>query len=470
MNKHLFFLFIFLLSSIVTKAELIDGIHYWLNSADKTAIVYNGQLYPSPYSGDLIIPNEVVFNNSTYRVVAIAQETFKDNSSLTSVSIPSSINKIGYMAFAGCNNLASIIIPNGVIDEKAFYKSGLIDVIIGDDVTSIGSSAFRECTSLSTLSMGANVKTIKDWAFYGCVSLTSVSIPNSVKDIETSAFDKCYSLTNLNLGNSVSIIGSFAFCGCKGLNTLSIPRNVEIIGYGAFSDCSGLTSIIFSNGLKSIEQYAFLSCTGLTTVLLPDGLNEIGPESFANCQNLSSINIPNSVTNIGGGAFRDCPKLNSVRIPESVTYIGQYIFQNCKGLQSISIGGADVVLEACAFSGLSGLVDFFCYSANLPNIINPNHYSGLKDNVFNGSQYNATLHVPAVSVDLYKTQKPWSEFKRIVALTDEETGITTTNNYTDSKWYKFNLGGQRTKMTKDGIYVLKNDKGLTKKIIFRSRQ
>ena len=176
------------------------------------------------------------------------------------------------------------------------------------------------------------------------------------------------------------------------------------------------------------------------------------------------------MTNIGGGAFAGCPKLNSARIPESVTYIGMYVFLGCNGLRSITIGGGEVVLEDCAFSGLNSLQDFFCHSTTLPNIIDINHYTGLKDYIFNGSQYNATLHVPAVSVDLYKTQKPWSEFKRIVALTDEETGITTTNNYTDSKWYKFNLGGQRTKMTKDGIYVLKNDKGLTKKIIFRSRQ
>ncbi len=87
-------------------------------------------------------------------------------------------------------------------------------------MTSIGSSAFRDCTGL-----------------------TSVTIGNSVTSIGSSAFRYCTGLTSITIPESVTSIGGAAFSGCTGLTSITIPESVTSIGGAAFSGCTGLTSV-----------------------------------------------------------------------------------------------------------------------------------------------------------------------------------------------------------------------------------
>ena len=84
-------------------------------------------------------------------------------------------------------------------------------VIIGDGVTTIGSSAFSGCSSLTSVTIGNSVTEIGIGAFKGCISLTSVTIPNSVTTIKGEAFSGCSSLTSVTIPNSVRTIGAKAF-------------------------------------------------------------------------------------------------------------------------------------------------------------------------------------------------------------------------------------------------------------------
>ena len=139
-------------------------------------------------------------------------------------------------------------------------------VIIGNGVTTIGSSAFSDCDSL-----------------------TSVTIPNSVTTIGSGAFELCFSLTSVTIPNSVTTIGSSAFAGCSSLTSVTIGNSVTTIGHGAFYGCSSLTSVTIGNSVTEIGYYAFSGCSSLTSVTIPNSVTIIGYYAFSGCKNVKQI-------------------------------------------------------------------------------------------------------------------------------------------------------------------------------------
>ena len=345
----------------------INGIYYNLITKAKIAkVTRNPNVYYNGYSGDIVIPFTVHYDNVDYSVKEIEGYAFERCSGLTSIDIPNSVTSIGAAAFYGCSGLTSITIPNSVtsIGEIAFSGcSGLTSITIPNSVTSIYGSAFSGCSGLISIDVDANntiydsrdncnaiietstnslisgckntaipnsVTSIGSYAFSGCTGLTSIDIPNSVTSIGSYAFRECSCLTSIDIPNSVTSIGVSAFSGCSGLTSINIPDGVTSISDCAFSGCSGLTSIDIPDGVTSIGSSAFRGCSGLTSIDIPDGVTSIGSSAFRECSCLTSINIPNSVTSIGESAFEDCTGLTSITIPNGVTNIGLYAFNNCR--------------------------------------------------------------------------------------------------------------------------------------------
>lgn len=238
---------------------------------------------------------------------------------------------------------------------------------------------------IRTVEIQEGVTSIRNSAFEFCTVLTSVTIPNSVTSIETWAFAECYSLTSVTMGNGVTNIGEGAFKYCNSLESITIPNSVKTIGCNAFEYCSALTSMTIPNSVTSIGEYAFAECSGLT-----------------------SIDIPNKITNIGEYAFGWCFGLTSVTIPNSLTSIASGAFYYCSGLTSVTIGSGVTSIERDAFGKCQKLLNVYCYAENVPSI---------DATVFNSSNYsNATLHIPAGSIESYRTTEPWSSFGAIKAL------------------------------------------------------
>ena len=148
-----------------------------------------------------------------------------------------------------------VVIPESVEHEGTAYS-----------VTSIGSSAFKFCSDLTSVTIPNSVTSIGYQAFLACSGLTSVTIGNSVESIEPEAFYDCSGLTSVTIPNSVTSIGYQAFCYCSGLTSVTIPNSVTSIGINAFADCSGLTSVTIGNGVESIGQLAFSYCSKLHDV------------------------------------------------------------------------------------------------------------------------------------------------------------------------------------------------------------
>ena len=369
-------------------------------------------------------------------VTSIGDYAFKNCTSLTSVSIPNSVTSIGDSAFDGCTSLTSVnysgtksqwksikgyrnvlkiikctdgIIGNGntvTIDNLKYeiyndtaslvgYTDSPENLVISKNisyegytlnVTSIGESAFKNCTSLTSITIPNSVTSICYSAFYGCTSLTSITIPDSVTSIGGSAFSGCTSLSSVTVPDSVTSIGDSAFYGCTSLTNVTIPDSVTSIGSYAFEGCTSLTSVNYSgtkSQCKSIEGYYNISkiikCTygivgngntvtidnlkykiyddtaslvGYTdtpeNLIIPESVlyegytvtvTGIGDEAFYNCTSLTSITIPDSVTIIGNNAFNGCRSLVSVTIPNSVKSIGSSAFNACSNLKSVNYNG-----------------------------------------------------------------------------------------------------------------------------------
>ena len=309
--------------------ENADGVTIYYNFINNTKleVTYRGSSYDSysnEYSGNVVIPESVTYNEKIYSVTSIGETSFY-SCSVKSITIPNSVTSIGGGAFGECSGLTSIIIPNSVtsIGSLAFYRcSGLTTIKVQEGNTKYDSrsncNAIIE-TATNTLVTGCkntvipnSVTSIGSLAFYRCSGLTSITIPNSVTTIGEWAFRRCSGLTSITIPNSVTSIGEFAFEGCSGLTSVTIPNSVTSIEYGAFSGCSGLTSVTIPNSVTSIGGYAFESCSGLTSVTIPNSVTSIGSCAFESCSGLTSVTIPNSVTSIGSLAFYKCSGLTSV--------------------------------------------------------------------------------------------------------------------------------------------------------------
>ena len=385
----------------------INGIGYYVNTDTKQAMVIS---WFTKYSGDIVIPSKITYNNVTCSVTSIRQEAFEDCSGLTSITIPNSVTGLGDAAFCGC--------------------SGLTSVTIGNSVTGIRDAAFKGCSGLTSIEIPNSVTSIGQEAFDGCSGLTSITIPNSVTSIENSAFDGCSGLTSITIPNSVTSIGYYAFSRCSGLTSITIPNSVTSIDTYAFWGCSGLESIVVDprntkydsrdNCNAIIETATNTLVLGCKNTIIPNSVTSIGNSAFYNCTGLTSITIPNSVTSIGDNAFRYCSGLTSITIPNSVTSIGHSAFYNCTGLTSITIPNSVTSIDGYAFEGCSNLTDVYCLATNVP---------ATSSNAFNSSYTkNMKLHVPAEARYSYRTTEPWSEFGTIVALDDEtiqEINLTT---------------------------------------------
>ena len=325
--KHLKILFALLCAIVCcqsARAEevVIDGIKYWLDDNNVATVVSND------YSGDIVIPATVSYENVSYNVTALGDECFRDCSSLTSVTMPEGVTSLGTRCFYGCSSLTSVTIPESAtsLGEWCFYGSSLTSVTIPESVTSLG-----------------------DYCFYGCSSLTSVTIPESVTTLGTSCFCNCPGLTNMQVAEGNSVYDSRDNCnaiietasntmlaGCK--NTV-IPTTVTSLGDYCFSGCSSLTSVTIPESVTSLSSWCFYGCSSLTKMQVAEGnsvydsrencnaiIETASNTMVAGCKNTV---IPTTVTSLGIACFYGCSSLTSITIPESVTSLDRRCFSGC---------------------------------------------------------------------------------------------------------------------------------------------
>ena len=262
---------------------------------DETCTVSGGTVVDKEFD----IPSS--YNGHT--VTDIGQSAFKDNLTVTSVTIPDGVTKIGQDAFYGCRNLESVTIPQSVtsIGTSAFYNcSKLTNIYYKGDVAS-----WCAKTDLSGLMRYGNAQKILHIG--GSQISGTLTVPDGVTKIGKAAFYRCNGLTGVFFPNSLTALGDWAFAECPDLLSVTVSEKVTSIGEGVFRSCSKLESVTYN--ATAVPQFAFHHCYALTSVALGITTNKIDENAFAFCTALNQITIPNSVTKIGANAFSACSAL-----------------------------------------------------------------------------------------------------------------------------------------------------------------
>ena len=301
------------------------------------------------------------------------------------------ITSIGSSVFMGCTSLTSITIP--------------------DSVTSIGSGAFAACTSLASITIPDSVTSIGSSVFRGCTSLTSITIPESVTSIGNSLFFNCDNLIVYCEANSKPSgwdhdwrhssnkvywgINKNNFVRTNNLEyVLDLENSTAIVTryIGNESIVEIPTSITHNNevyNITSIGDYAFDGCSNLTSITIPDSVTSIGGHAFYYCTSLTSVVIPDSVTSIGYSAFNGCASLTSITIP----FVGarldgllntefEYIFGISRGGDGFYVPSS---LKEVIITGGTSIGDYaFRSCTSLASIVIPGSVTSIGDYAFDG--------------------------------------------------------------------------------------
>ena len=297
------------------------------------------------------------------------------NTGLASVTIPSTVDSIGYQAFGG-TKITSVDIPASVtrLGSQPFYNCrSLVEATLAEGMTELPAEIFRNCSALTTLNMPQGIKKIGDYALFGCSKL-NFEIPSTVEVIGKSALYNT-AVSSAILPEGLKVIGDQAFYSSK-ITTLTIPESVDSIGKWAFYN-TPITAVTYPAHVKHVGSNLFERCTSLADVTLPDGMTSIPEGTFKGCIKLASLDIPASCTVIGNDAFNGCSALDieipsqivslgetafygcaaltAVTLPEAVTEVPTKLFMNCSALKEVNFAPGTTVIGNGAFNGCKAL-------------------------------------------------------------------------------------------------------------------
>lgn len=236
--------------------------------------------------------------------------------------------------------------PVTEIANSAFRASKVKNIVVGNNVRSIGDEAFYNCPDLETIVIPESVTYIGSGAFSSCLSLKEITFPENVVSVGANTFSYCRALEKVVLGDSVTQIGEAAFVGCNSLKSIDLPESLLVIYNHAFSECSALESITFGSQLILLDERAFYRCGNLSEIKFAEksSLVQIASYVFAECPKLTQVVLPEGLVSLGIGAFNACTELSDVTMPQSLTTVGSGVFNGTKVFNdSLTDDGGNIV-------------------------------------------------------------------------------------------------------------------------------
>lgn len=393
------------------------------------------------------------------QIKEIANKAFYQCEELTTITIPSSLKKIGKSTFGKCDKLTSIQFnaekckageaafsftthPTKlsigktviIIDDHIFENMNIEYIIIPNNVSKIGKSAFANSLPLTEIELNTsggididnsafnnttwynkqkgNIIYISNVAYKYIgkeqpqklifrdgttdiatnfmkdnIRLQEIQFPNTIETIGSSAFENCKNLSIIEFPNNLKSIHNKSFANCVNIDKIELPQSIEEIGDHAFENCTNVKYINLNNANCSIGIAAFRNCHTLTTAFLGNNILYINDMAFAFCENLKSINdenyivLPEKIKTINYGTFYDCKKLNGkIKLPYNITKIRDFAFKGCRNIHSIELSTKTDSISHTAFD------DAFNFTRYIG--ISNDHFS-----IHNGMLYSNNMSV-----------------------------------------------------------------------------
>ena len=333
-------------------------------------------------------------------IVTLGRTVFSGNKALTTVTFGltangdvSQLKEIGADVFNNCSKLNLLRLEKTVKDaegnptyendklpaltalgESGAYISGpftkcvaLTKIVIPDEVTKIGKTAFEGCTKLTSVTLPKNLTLIRESAFMDCTLLASVKFSDETPDasvtLEESAFKSCKALTSFDFTKVGAFAGDEIFRSCVKLTSVNIHEGIAAgeSNY-LFDGCTKLKTVVFNPASGSVGDYAFQKCSALTSVTIGENVSAIGSDAFKGLALLTTVDMRSNVlTVIDYNAFSGCKKLKSIALPATLTEIKGKAFYNTIALESVDFStvtnpaGLSVGYDAFGGSGIKSV-------------------------------------------------------------------------------------------------------------------
>lgn len=423
---------------------------------------------------------------------------------IESITLPSTLKKVGTSAFSSCAHLGNIEVPetnetfysiDGSLYSRADAKlikypqsRNLRHFIVPEGTKIIGYDAISDALSLELVTLPEGLTTIERTAFCFSNNITNIDIPSTVTSIGVSAFNYCAGLESLNVveGNSVytSVDGiiytkdmttlfrcplkrltdvnipasvtkleEYAFSSCTKINNITMPEGLLTISDWAFDGCRNLEVIDIPSTVTTIGNGAFSSCNKVKSLILPDAVKRIGRWLFYDCTALTEVKFADDLLSIGEGAFQSCTSLTSLVIPSKVNTVVQQTFYGCQALKEITLPKALTLVGAYAFYGCKALENVTIYAETPPSCQTFPFYQV--------PVARCTLTVPYGTSEDYRNAIEWKNFANIVEM--ENTSINNVTVETDSQWYT--IDGKALLAPQKGINIMRMTDGTTRKVM-----
>lgn len=324
--------------------------------------------------------------------------------------------------------------PITEICPNAFTTTSITSITIPKDVVKIGSSAFSY-TNLTSISFEENSKlsTIELGAFIYCRNIKSIYLPTSVTEIGDCVFGGCYSLEYISGGGSdfSATFGLFhKEIGLLDWHVIAYPAslNIERVSYGPIHHDIGWGAFVGCKYLKELDII----------------ISKIYQANFMECEQLEYIRLDQTIY-IENDVIKDCPKLKEIHLPRA-SEIGKYCFINNESLTNIhlgcdelriinSIGNNNVSLNTLWIpSGVESITDSFNSCSSLASVYCKAAVPPVLANSFD-SMVAPVIYVPAESVNSYKRAEGWKEFADCIVGYDFENGVVVPGQPNNEIWY-----------------------------------
>ena len=333
--------------------------------------------------------------------------------SLTSITLPSSVTRLGLRCLQNGTKLTEIHLPEELtyLGEMAFgYCESLTAIELPESIDTLAGATFEGCKALESVALPESVVSMGGSVFSGCAALSEVTLPPTLQEIPFATFKGCTSLEELDLPEYLKKIGTFAFEGCTSLSEIQLPPLMRTIEHDAFSGCEALTSVsIQSMAMETIGDQAFMNCKALEEIIIPAGVTRIGGNAFSGCESLASIVLPSKLKTLMGGAFARTA-ITEVTIPDGCEEILYGAFANCKSLETATLPRSMQKMSDKAFGD--------CEALKTVIVTNPTPVVSSKEEDLAGladlsAMSELTLIVPEGTKEAYAATDGWKAFANV---------------------------------------------------------